>query len=310
MYFSLTISFLANVPYLIDISKSFTTFDLGTAMLLRSKYTQKFYELCSQFCGDFRYSVPAEEALGNMYKKRVIPFQMDVFRRIFNLEEVRDARTKRIITPASYQNYKDIKQNILEVAQKELYDLYSNGFSNLWFDYQEGAKKGRGGKVLSIVVYIYTKDNPKQGNTLLWQKGDLPLDPFEEHRVDEKPKPMTAMQRLHANMWYGCPQDQQEYAVQALLARYLDEDEVIYYMRQIRLEARECSDSYVQVMQVIQEKEQQPKFKSGTKVYKHNNIVKFALQENLKEFGWSLSPIQKRRKSKKEVVEPDLFRQI
>lgn len=121
---------------------------------------------------------------------------------------------------------------------------------------------------------------------------------------------MTAMQRLHANMWYGCPQDQQEYAVQALLARYLDEDEVIYYMRQIRLEAKECSDSYVQVMQVIQEKEQQPKFKSGTKVYKHNNIVKFALQENLKEFGWSLSPMQKRRKSKKEVVEPDLFRQI
>ena len=298
------------MPYLIDISKSFTTFDLGTAMLLRSKYTQKFYELCSQFCGDFRYSDPAEEALGNMYKKRVIPFQMDVFRRIFNLEEVRDARTKRIITPASYQNYKDIQQKILEVAQKELYDLYSNGFSNLWFDYQEGAKKGRGGKVLSIVVYIYTKDNPKQGNALPWQKGDLPLDPFEEHRVDEKPKPMTAMQRLHANMWYGCPQDQQEYAVQALLARYLDEDEVIYYMRQIRLEARECSDSYVQVMQVIQEKEQQPKFKSGTKVYKHNNIVKFALQENLKEFGWSLSPMQKRRKSKKEVVEPDLFRQI
>jgi hypothetical protein len=46
------------------------------------------------------------------------------------------------------------------------------------------------------------------------------------------------------------------------------------------------------------------------KSYKHNNIVKFALQENLKEFEWSLSPMQKRRKSKKEVVEPDLFRQI
>ena len=58
-------------------------------------------------------------------------------------------------------------------------------------------------------------------------------------------------------------------------------------------------------MQVIQEKEQQPKFKSGTKVYKHNNIVKFALQENLKEFGWSLSPMQKQRK---DVVEQDLFR--
>ena len=35
------------MPYLIDISRSFTTFDLGTAMLLRSKYSQKMYELCS-----------------------------------------------------------------------------------------------------------------------------------------------------------------------------------------------------------------------------------------------------------------------
>jgi len=70
-----------------------------------------------------------------------------------------------------------------------------------------------------------------------------------------------------------------------------------------------CRDSFVQVMQVIQEKEQQPKFKSGTKAYKHNNIVKFALQENLKEFGWSLPPMQKQKRSKKEVVEPDLFRQ-
>ena len=111
------------MPYLIDISKSFTTFDLGTAMLLRSKYTQKFYELCSQFCGDFRYSDPAEEALGNMYKKRVIPFQMDVFRRIFNLEEVRDARTKRIITPASYQNYKDIKQKLGFVTDSYLCEV-------------------------------------------------------------------------------------------------------------------------------------------------------------------------------------------
>ena len=102
---------------------------------------------------------------------------------------------------------------------------------------------------------------------------------------------------------------QQEYAVQALLKRYLNEDGVISYMRQIRLEARECRDSFVQVMQVIQEKEQQPKFKSGTKAYKHNNIVKFALQENLKEFGWSLPPMQKQKRNKKEVVEPDLFGQ-
>lgn len=107
------------MPYLIDISQSFTTLDLGTAMLLRSKYTQKMYELCSQFCGDFRFCSQTEEDAGNIFKKRVLPIQMTDFRRIFNRYEIRDPRTKRIITPASYTSFKDIKTRILDVAQKE-----------------------------------------------------------------------------------------------------------------------------------------------------------------------------------------------
>ena len=99
--------------------------------------------------------------------------------------------------------------------------MYENGFCNVWFDYQEGERKGRGGKVTSILLYIYTKENPKHG------------------------------------------------------------------------EARKCPDSYIQVMQVIQEKERQPKFQNGTDAYKHNAIVNYALKENLKEFGWSLEPMQK-----------------
>ena len=64
-------------------------------------------------------------------------------------------------------------------------------------------------------------------------------------------------------------------------------------MNKIRREARKCSDSYIQVMQVIQEKERQPKFISGTETYKQNAIVNYALKENLKEFGWSLEPMHK-----------------
>ena len=82
------------MPYLIDISRSFTTFDLGTAMLLRSKYSQKMYELCSQFCGDFRFFDRGEQAVGNVFKKRVVPIKMEDFRRIFNLDEIRDPRSK------------------------------------------------------------------------------------------------------------------------------------------------------------------------------------------------------------------------
>lgn len=293
------------MPYLIDISKSFTTFDLGTAMLLRSKYTQKMYELCSQFCGDFRYVDYNEKALGNIYKKRVIPFGMDDFRRIFNLNEIRDGRTMRVITPATYTSFKDIRQNILDVAQKELYELYTNNFSNIWFDYQEGEHKGRGGKVMSIVIFIYTKEFPKGGSERPWQKGEEPLSPYE--LVHEPEEHLTPYQRLHANVWYGCPHEQLEFAVEALLARYLAKDEVAYYMRQIRLEAQKCGDSYVQVIQVIQEKEKQPKFSKGTKAYKHNNIVNYALQENLKEFGWSMAPMKKSRRNNVKATEQSLF---
>ena len=112
------------MPYLIDISRSFTTFDLGTAMLLRSKYSQKMYELCSQFCGDFRFFDRGEQAVGNVFKKRVVPIKMEDFRRIFNLDEIRDPRTKRVITPAIYTSFREVRSYILEATQMELYELY------------------------------------------------------------------------------------------------------------------------------------------------------------------------------------------
>ena len=130
--------------------------------------------------------------------------------------------------------------------------MYENGFCNVWFDYQEGERKGRGGKVTSILLYIYTKEKPKHGEARPWKKGDEPLCPFELHHEHK-------------------------------------DNSII----QIRLEARKCPDSYIQVMQVIQEKERQPKFQNGTDAYKHNAIVNYALKENLKEFGWSLEPMQK-----------------
>ena len=123
---------------------------------------------CRQPCGDFRYSDPAEEAPDNMGKKRVIPLsdgRIPPYIQSGGGEGCQNqANHHACLLPELQGHQAEIS---FEVAQKELYDPYSNGFSNLWFDYQEGAKKGRGGKVLSIVAYIYTKDNPKQGNGLL-----------------------------------------------------------------------------------------------------------------------------------------------
>ena len=59
-------------------------------------------------------------------------------------------------------------------------------------------------------------------------------------------------------------------------------DEVHHLHVQIRKEAQFHKESYIQVIQVIQEKEKQKKFAEGTRQYKRNNLIDFALKENLK----------------------------
>jgi hypothetical protein len=292
------------MPYLIDISRNFTTFDLGTAMLLRSKYTQKMYELCNQFSGNFRYSDQSEKDSGVVYKKRVLPIQIADFRRIFNLDEVIDPRTKKVITPASYTNFKSIRENILDVAQKELYELYACHQSNIWFDYKEGPRKGRGGRVSSVYIFIYTRDYPKEGNGQPWKKGDEPLSPFEIYV--EPQKHLTPYQRIRQSHWYKADMPSQEQIVEVLLRRYLHEYEVKYYLRQLSFMARKHADTYMQVIQVIEDKEKQPKFKNGTPAYKHNNIIYYVQKENLKVFGWSLEPMSSKKKPSR-TIEQDLF---
>ena len=77
-------------------------------------------------------------------------------------------------------------------------------------------------------------------------------------------------------------------------------DEVHHLHVQIRKEAQFHKDSYIQVIQVIQEKEKQKKFAEGTRQYKRNNLIDFALKENLKDFGWSINPPATRRERKSD----------
>jgi hypothetical protein len=289
------------MPLLINLTQNFTSFDLGTAMRLRSKYTQKLYELCCKYGGDYRYSDGLEETTGNVYKKRVVPIGMEHFRMLFNLNEIRDKKTGKVLQESSYESYKDIRSNILQVAQNELYDLYLFHASNVWFDFQAGPRKGIGGKTSSIIIYIYTRENPKDGLCRPWQKGDEDLYPYEPPYVEKAKK--TPQQKLHANIFYGA--DNQEQIVISLLSKYLSKQELTYYMAAINREAKKCRDSYTQVIQVILEKEKQPKFSKAKKQYKRNNIIEYALQENLKEYGWYIEP----PKNYKQVYkQQELFR--
>lgn len=280
------------MKYLINLTHDFTTFNLGTALKLKSRFSQKMYEICCEFGGNFRFYDQTERLHGNTYKERVVPIHIDSFRTIFNLNEIKDQRTGKNIKPSSYNDYTDIRRFILEYAQKELFNLYMTNDSDIWFDFQPGDKAGQGGRVSSILIYIYTREHPKEGEQRPWTKGDKPLIPFELDSVSEKRR--SPYQKLHSNMWYGC--DNLDVVVRQILSRYLTKREVAYYIKEIQKEATHHKDSYIQVIQVLQEKENQPKFSNGTRQYKRNNIIDYALKENLKVYGWSIQPPTSRGK--------------
>lgn len=84
----------------------------------------------------------------------------------------------KIKTKGKYSNFTDLKRKAVLPAMKELYELYHEGLSEVWFDcvpYQR-----QGSKIISVLLMIYTKDNPKQGSRKIWEEGDEPLNPFEE----------------------------------------------------------------------------------------------------------------------------------
>lgn len=265
------------MKYLINLSKSFTTFEVRTAMMITSKYAQKFYELCCQFSGDFRYI----DKDGRKYKKNVVPISIENFRYIFSLDEEKDARTGKVIRKATYPNFGDVRRYVIIPAQNELNRLYYEGHSNVWFDCMV-QRTGR--KVTSLYLFVYTKENPKKGMPWVWKEGDEPLCPYEAEYV----KAPSAQERVAASSWKDLDEEGLEMVLEAQLNRYLRKPEVWYYLNFIKNCRGNRRDSYLQVIQIITDKENQKKFSGATAAYKRKCIMQYAFQENLREFGWSI----------------------
>lgn len=264
------------MPYLINLTKSFTAFDVRTAMMLSSKFCQKFYELCCQFSGDFRYVDKGEKK----YKKNVVPISITDFRRIFNLDEEKDPRTGKVIRKKMYHNFAQMRRRVIEPAISELNDLFLIGASNVWFDCLE-QRTGR--KVTSLCLFVYTRENPKQGFPRPWQEGDEPLCPYESENIQQP----TTKKKDACCLWKDLDLEQLERLLEMQLNKYLNKAETWYYLNYMK-RSRRNYDAYLQVLQVITDKEQQKKFSSATAAYKRKSIMQYALQENLKEFGWSI----------------------
>ena len=100
------------LPFLVELTQKYTEYSLTVAMGLKSKWSQRMYELCCQF-----------RNAGGFY------LEVEELRRMFILEN-------------KYTNYGDLKKKVLEVAHKELKDLYDKGQCDLYFNYSE-QKRGR-----------------------------------------------------------------------------------------------------------------------------------------------------------------------
>ena len=270
------------MPYLINLAKSFTTFCAHTALLLRSKYSQKLYEFCCEFSGNYRY--PRAKSYDLAFKKNVFPIRIDQLRYLLDLKEKRDARTGSVLIQEKYSNFSDLAKRVLFPAQKELYQLYYQGKSNVWFDCIPYQKQGR--KIVSLLLFIYTRQRPKEGLQKLWEEGDEPLNPYEDFTG-------AALKQKEEQVSCTCPAPQElVQQVEEKLQTYLENHEVSYYLNYIQTKAGGTYDAYHQVLQVIQAKVKQNKFLQGTRAYQRTSITRYALQENLKEFGWHIPELK------------------
>lgn len=109
------------LPFYVELTEKYTEYSLLVAMSLKSKWSQRLYELCAQWrsAGGFQISVKE-------------------LREMFKLED-------------QYEKYAAFKLKVLEVAHKELKSLYEKGQSDLYFNYGE-KKYGRSVESLSFKI--------------------------------------------------------------------------------------------------------------------------------------------------------------
>lgn len=120
------------MPYLVDLASRYTTYSLTVALSLKSKWSQRFYELCCQYRNHLEHNVP------------VFHKSLDQLRKIFMLE-------------GQYKQLADFKSFVIDRAQKELKTKFDANQCDVWFDYNQN---GRGSKA-TFDFRIYTREETK-----------------------------------------------------------------------------------------------------------------------------------------------------
>lgn len=114
------------LPFFVELTSRFTEYNSLIAMSLRSKWSQRFYEYCCQW----------RQAGG------------------FNMS-IEDLRTQ-LMLENKYKDYSALKKKVIEVAHKELEDLYRKGECDVYFEFSE-VKNGRSVESLKFKIISKTK---------------------------------------------------------------------------------------------------------------------------------------------------------
>lgn len=109
-------------PYLLQLKENFTRYELIYTLYFKSKYSIRLYELC----------------------KSIHYRELEEYRRIFTVDEL-----KKILGGETYEQYRDFKRRVLDVAVNEI-----NNYSDKIISY-ETIKKGKA--VVAIELAIQSK---------------------------------------------------------------------------------------------------------------------------------------------------------
>lgn len=141
------------LPYLVDLAANFTTIELAAALAFKSIYSQRFYELCSQF-----RNTPS----------RSFVLTVKHIRELFNLGDSENGKSK-------YKDTGVLKKNVIDRAANEIKKLFDNPKSkvDMWFEY-EVKEYGPRKSVISWIFYIHTRcENVEEANALMTMRREV-----------------------------------------------------------------------------------------------------------------------------------------
>lgn len=117
------------MPHFVELASRFTVYSLTVAISLKSKWAQRFYELCCQYRNHLENGIPR-------FHKSVSQLRM-----MFKLED-------------KYRKLPDLKKFIIDKAAKDLKSSFDAGKCDVWFEYNQNGR----GESATFDFLIHTKE--------------------------------------------------------------------------------------------------------------------------------------------------------